>query len=104
MLWMSSSLLLLRVGVWRDASMSRRVVRGVVVGLMEMEMEMMGSSLLRIDPVGCTVSGGERDGVGCVCGCVCLPLFCFVFWCNSDSFFVPGFVSLCMSGDVIHRE
>lgn len=60
----------------RDASRSRRVVLRVDDLMMMMLLWLMGSSLLLLcfdRIVGNKVFGGGWDGVGCVCGCVCLP-------------------------------
>lgn len=65
-----SLLLLLESGVQKDASMSIGVALDVVLMLMLMD----SSLLLRIDQIVGTVVGGEWVGVGCVCGCVGLPL------------------------------
>jgi hypothetical protein len=58
-------------GVRRNASMSMGVV--LAAGPMEILLLMESSLLLRIDRTAGKVFGGGWVGVGCVCGCACLP-------------------------------
>ena len=82
MLLLALLLLLLGFGEWKDASMSRRVVLWGFDRMEMMTVMVMSESLLLLrldDRTVCKVVGGEWVCVGCVCGCVCLPLLSFFF-------------------------